>query len=302
MRPEILPTMPPGAFEQDSPTEGEPPAAPAAPPFAVHLANFDGPFDLLLSLITHHKMDVTEVALAQVTDEFVAYIRGHERWDLDTASDFLVVAATLLDLKALRLLPAGPEEDPEDLALLEARDLLFARLLQYRAFKAVAAGFARRLEIEERYHARAVALEPHFAELLPELVWRLGPGELAQIAAAVFARPSGPAPVETGHLHASPVSVAEQAAVIKERLARRGVATFRDLVADAEGRPAVIVGRFLALLELYKQDAVSFEQLTPLGDLTIRWTAAGDGAGQFDEYDDGAGPSAAVAPEEDGTP
>ena len=114
--------------------------------FEVHLDVFEGPFDLLLGLISKHKLDITEVALSQVTDEFIAYIRAlADGWDLDQASYFLLVAATLLDLKAARLLPSGEVEDEEDLALLEARDLLFARLLQYRAYKEVAAVFAGRM-------------------------------------------------------------------------------------------------------------------------------------------------------------
>jgi segregation and condensation protein A len=255
--------------------------------FEVHLAVFDGPFDLLLSLITHHKLDVTEVALAQITDEFIAYITDHEDWDLDTASDFLVVAATLLDIKAARLLPAGAEEDPENIALLEARDLLFARLLQYRAFKAVAADFGTRLAAQTGYHARAVALEPQFAGLLPELVWRLGPVELAAIAARVLSRRTAPPEIDTGHLHYSAVSVAEQAGLLSERLSRRGTASFRELVADAAGNPAVIVARFLALLELYKAGAVGFEQLVSLGELTVRWTDTPHEIEITDEYEQG---------------
>ena len=124
--------------------------APAVAPtgFQVHLDNFEGPFDLLLSLIAKHKLDITQIALAQVTDEFIGYIRGADH-DLSTTSEFLLVAATLLDLKAARLLPTGDVEDPEDLALLEARDLLFVRLLQYRAYKQLAGVFAERLARSE---------------------------------------------------------------------------------------------------------------------------------------------------------
>src|SRR5487761_1233963 len=129
--------------------------------FEVHLDVFEGPFDLLLALISKHKLDITEVALSQVTDEFIAYIRQRSGgWDLDQVSYFLVVAATLLDLKAARLLPSGEVEDEEDLALLEARDLLFARLLQYRAYKEVAAIFAARMAAETQRHPRRVPLEP----------------------------------------------------------------------------------------------------------------------------------------------
>ena len=146
-------------------------------------ANFEGPFDLLLQLISKHKLDVTEVALSRVTDEFMAHIRAMgPDWDLDQTTEFLVVAATLLDLKAARLLPAAEVEDEEDLALLEARDLLFARLLQYRAYKQVAAIFAERLEAEARRHPRTVGLEPQHAELLPEVVLSIGPEGFARLA------------------------------------------------------------------------------------------------------------------------
>src|SRR6202161_2797894 len=125
--------------------------------FQVHLDVFEGPFDLLLGLISKHKLDITEIALSQVTDEFIGYIRAlADGWDLDQASYFLVVAATLLDLKAARLLPAGEVEDEEDLALLEARDLLFARLLQYRAYKAGAAVLAAQMAAANRIFPRRV--------------------------------------------------------------------------------------------------------------------------------------------------
>jgi segregation and condensation protein A len=249
------------------------PAGGSAAPFEVHLDVFDGPFDLLLGLIARHKLDVTEVALSKVTDDFIAYIRGRgPEWDLDQASEFLVVAATLLDLKAARLLPSGQVEDEEDLALLEARDLLFARLLQYRAYKEVAGFLAARMSDEAHRHPRAVGLEERFAALLPEVVVGLGPGELAAMAARVTAPRPRPA-VPTAHLHPMQVSVREQAAVLVDRLRRQGTATFRALSADCPSTLHV-VARFLALLELYRERAVSFDQLTPLGELTVRWTGS----------------------------
>ncbi|HSK26590.1 MAG TPA: segregation/condensation protein A [Jiangellales bacterium] len=254
-------------------------------PFEVHLDVFDGPFDLLLGLIAKHKLDVTEVALSKVTDDFIAHIRARgSEWDLDQASEFLVIAATLLDLKAARLLPTGQVEDEEDLALLEARDLLFARLLQYRAYKQVAGHLAGRLVDEARRFPRVVGLEERFAALLPEVVVGLGPAELAAIAARVSTprpRPSVP----TDHLHQPQVSVREQAAVLVDRLRRGGTATFRALSADCP-TTLHVVARFLALLELYRERAVSFDQLTPLGELTVRWIAAEDGAPEVgDEFD-----------------
>jgi segregation and condensation protein A len=246
---------------------------------------FDGPFDLLLSLIARRQLDVTELALAQVTDEFIAYIAGQDDWDLDRASEFLVIAATLIDLKAARLLPDGETEDSQDVAALEARDLLFARLLQYRAFKQVATEFAALDEANRGYYPRRVPLEPQFAGLLPELVWNLTPNDLANIAAAVLTRPPKPAEVPTAHLHASPVSVAEQAQIVASRLAQRGEATFRALVADAAGTMSVIVARFLALLELYRAGAVAFTQVACLAELSIRWVGQDDQIEIGDEFD-----------------
>jgi segregation and condensation protein A len=253
--------------------------------FEVHLGVFEGPFDLLLSLIAKHKLDITEVALSKVTDEFIGYIRGHgPEWDLGQATEFLVVAATLLDLKAARLLPTGEVEDEEDLALLEARDLLFARLLQYRAFKQVAAIFAARLAEEARYHPRAVGLEPPFAQLLPEVLLGLGPDEFAALAIRALAPKPQPT-LSIAHLHAPRVSVREQAAVLVERLRRVRAATFRTLTTDCSG--PFVVARFLALLELYKEAVVVFEQVAPFGELHIRWTGSDEGGVQVeDEFDD----------------
>jgi segregation and condensation protein A len=256
--------------------------------FEVHLKNFSGPFDLLLQLISRHQLDVTEVALSQVTDEFLAYIKaGGREWDLDETSQFLVVAATLLDLKAARLLPSGEIEDAEDLALLEARDLLFARLLQYRAFKQVADYLARRFAEAERRLPRDVELEPRFAALLPEVVIGVSPDGFAALAARALTTPSAAPPdlVSLAHLHAPAVSVRDQAALIIERLRRAGTLTFRTLTADADR--VTTVARFLALLELFKEGAVAFEQLTPLGELTVRWTGSDAGDVEIvDEYDE----------------
>lgn len=258
------------------------PELPAAkkPGFEVRLANFTGPFDLLLALISKHQLDITEVALSTVTDEFIKYIKGlqslGEDWALDEASEFLVIAATLLDLKAARLLPAGEVEDDEDIALLEARDLLFARLLQYKAFKHVAGMMGSTLELEARRFPRQVALEAHFAAMLPDLLWRHTPEQFAALAESAL-KPREAAPTEVGlaHLHGSPVSVKEQAELLGQRLRPGSPLTFRALIADAEST-LVVVARFLALLELFRDRAVSFDQLLPLGDLTVRWTAGED--------------------------
>jgi segregation and condensation protein A len=263
---------------------------PGRPPgFEVRLDQFEGPFDLLLGLISKHKLDVTEIALAKVTDDFVAWIRARgPEWDLDETSEFLLVASTLLDLKAARLLPAAEVEDDEDLALLEARDLLFARLLQYRAFKDVAATLAARMSEEGRRVPRAVPVEPHFASLLPELVLGVTPEQLAVIASKAL-QPRTPPTVGLDHLHAPAVSVREQAALIVDRLRRTRTASFRVLIADADAA-IVIVARFLALLELFREGAVAFDQAAPLADLTVRWTGTDDGDVEVDdEFDGGAG-------------
>jgi segregation and condensation protein A len=279
-----------------APPDPQPAAAGAAPDtrtaFAVTLENFSGPFDLLLSLIAKHKLDITEVALAKVTDEFIAHLAGQAEWDLGQASEFLVVAATLLDLKAARLLPRGSVEDEEDLELLEARDLLFARLLQYRAYKEVAADLERRWAEGTRSFPRSVGLEPHFAALLPELVIRVGPERLAQLAAAAFAPRPGPPQVDLDHLHAPVVPVREQAALIVDRLRRQRTMTFRALTADA-GSTAVVVSRFLALLELFREGAIAFDQAHPLGELTVRWSGSEEGdvvvADDYDATDEDEG-------------
>ena len=255
--------------------------------FQVHLGDvFEGPFDLLLGLIAKHKLDVTEVALAKVTDEFIGHIRaGGADWDLGQATEFLVVAATLLDLKAARLLPSGEVDSEEDLALLEARDLLFARLLQYRAYKQAAAFLAGRMGEERGRFARSVSLEPQFASLLPEVLLGLGPQEFAALAARALA-PKPVPEISMAHLHAVKVSVREQAAILVAALRRAGSSTFRALTADCEGT-VYVVARFLALLELYREGAVMFDQVSPLGELHIRWTGADDGDVVVpDEFDD----------------
>jgi len=243
------------------------------PAFEVRLANFEGPFDLLLTLIAKHRLDVTEVALSRVTDEFLAHIRAlGSSWDLGQATEFLVVAATLLDLKAARLLPSAEVDDAEDLALLEARDLLFARLLQYRAYKQVAAHLQSLERAQSRRFPRVLPLDPRFAELMPELLLRVTPEQLAKIAAEAL-RPKRPPTVSIAHVHAARVSVREHASILRERLARSGQSTFRTLTQDCQ-HTVELVARFLALLDLYREGAVTFDQLAPLGELWVRWTGA----------------------------
>ncbi|WP_063773582.1 ScpA family protein [Streptomyces rubellomurinus] len=267
--------------------------------FRVRLDNFEGPFDLLLSLIAKHKLDVTEVALATVTDDFMAHIRAMgPDWDLDAATEFLVVAATLLDLKAARLLPVAEVEDEADLALLEARDLLFARLLQYRAYKRAAALFGERWAAELLRRPRSAALEPRHAALLPEVVLTIGPQRLAELAAKAM-EPKPKPVVYVDHIHSPPVSVREQAGLVVRLLTELGEATFQQLVADAPDT-LVVVARFLALLELYREKALDFAQPEALGELRVRWVAEpGRGPVEVtDEFDRPAG--GAGKDEEDG--
>nr|WSW70051.1 segregation/condensation protein A [Streptomyces sp. NBC_00995] len=287
----------PAPAAQNSPSAAQEPAAPPREPapvcapapddgrFTVRLANFEGPFDLLLQLISRHRLDVTEVALSKVTDEFMAHIRAMgPDWDLDQTTEFLVVAATLLDLKAARLLPAAEVEDEGDLALLEARDLLFARLLQYRAYKRIAEIFSARLESEGRRFPRTVGLEPHHAQLLPDVVISIGAEGFARLAVKAM-QPKPRPQVYIDHIHAPLVSVREQAGIVVERLREAGEISFRELTEDAPDT-LTVVARFLALLELYREKAVVLDQEEALGELTVRW-AGGEGAGPTvtDEFD-----------------
>ena len=266
-------------------TELVPDEVTAAPDgFRVRLDNFEGPFDLLLSLISRRQLDVTEVALSTVTDEFISYLASLTDWDLGQATDFLVVAATLLDLKAARLLPSAEVEDDEDLALLEARDLLFARLLQYRAYKLAAAYLEELVRTAGRRYGRAVELEPRFSALLPDVLINVGPADFAAIAAAALAPKPVPV-VSTEHVHAVRVSVREHMAMLRAQLRRSGAASFRELVADC-GTTLEVVARFLGLLELYREAQVTFEQAAPLADLHVRWTGSDDDAPVSESVED----------------
>ena len=269
--------------------------ADATASFDVRLDNFEGPFDLLLSLISKHKMDITEVALSKVTDEFISHVKtAGVAWDLEQTTSFLLVASTLLDLKAARLLPQGDVEDEEDLALLDARDLLFARLLQYKAFKQVAGILATRLEGESRRHPRSVGLEDRFASLLPEVLIGIGLEQFAGLAAKAL-EPKPVLEVSLQHIHTNRVSVREQGALVIERLRRSGTMTFRSLCGDSPDT-LTTVARFLSLLELYREGAVAFEQLSPLGDLSVRWTGDDETDIEITDEFDGAPPEDEPAP------
>ena len=238
--------------------------------FSLSLGNFDGPFDLLLSLISKHELDITEIALSKVTDEFISYLKTlDEDEELEQASEFLVVAATLLDLKIAGLLPKGEVVNPEDVAMLEARDLLFARLLQYRAFKDISAWFNSSFNLEVTRTARDVRVEERFREQKPELVWTISLEDFSRLAEEVMTPKVIPG-VGLTHLHAPRVSIREQAAEVITMLRGKSSLTFRDIIGAVKDR-AVVVARFLAVLELYRLSAIAFEQDSPLGDLTITW-------------------------------
>ncbi|WP_433594702.1 segregation and condensation protein A [Nocardia sp. CA-145437] len=251
--------------------------------FHLKLANFEGPFDLLLQLISSRRLDVTEIALHKVTDEFIAHTKALTarlsevkglRADkvLDQTTEFLLIAATLLDLKAARLLPSGEVSDEEDLELLEARDLLFARLLQYRAFKQVAELLGELEAAALQRYPRAVSLEERYLALLPEVTLGVDAAGFAEVAATVF-RPRPRPRVGLDHIHAHAISIAEQAALVLEMLKNAGAGgwtTFHELCADCE-LPIQIVARFLALLELYRGKTIEFDQPDPLGPLSVSW-------------------------------
>lgn len=264
--------MAPSPSPADSDQVEPAPSVPEPTSFRVALGDFEGPFDLLLSLITKHELDITEISLSRVTDEFISYLRALDSDDsLDEASEFLLVAATLLDLKVAGLLPQGELVDAEDVALLEARDLLFARLLQYRAFKEASAWFQAGLETESTRHARSVRLEDKYRQRTPELVWTLTAEDFAALATLALTPREIPV-VGLDHLHAPLVSIREQAAHVVGMLRSGETLTFRQLVAGADQK-GVVIARFLAVLELYRHAAIAFEQLEPLGELTLRWTA-----------------------------
>mgnify|MGYP006283906965 CR=1 FL=1 len=254
--------------------------------FIVQLEEFSGPFDVLLSLIAKHRLDVTALALHQVTDDFLEYIRSAgDTWSLDEATQFLVIAATLLDLKAARLLPGGEVEDDEDIAILEARDLLLARLLQYRAFKQASLDLRSMMQAAGRIRPRTAGLDERFTTLLPEVQITVGPDDLANLAALAL-QPRLPAVISVAHIHEARVSVREQAAIIVDRLRRSGQATFSALTRDCD-TTLLVVARFLALLEIYRDGVITFDQPTPLGELHVRWVGDDNAVlrHEIDEFD-----------------
>jgi len=255
------------------------------PAFRVSTGNFEGPFDLLLTLIAKKSLELTELALHEVTDDFLDYIRSQGgKWDLNEITQFLLVAATLLDLKAARLLPSGEVEDEEDVARLEARDLLFAKLLQYRAYKEVAAWFSNRITTVGPRYARSVRLEPALADIRPDVSFNFDVTGFADLANRALT-PYSPPVMTTEHLHAPLVSVADEAHVLVDILRKVGIQTFRDLVADTKIM-AVVIARFLALLDLYRIGVITVEQDRPLSELTINWVGGQQDVSVSSEFDE----------------
>ncbi|WP_311777637.1 segregation and condensation protein A [Trueperella abortisuis] len=236
--------------------------------FAVDLDVFSGPFEVLLSLISRKKLDVTEVALAEVTDEFLDFVRVHEA-DLSQMSQFVVIAATLLDMKAARLLP-HEEVEEEDVEILSARDLLFAKLLQYKAYKDVAADLAATLAVQSLSHARDVPMEERFRALLPEVELRIGVEDLALLAARALTRM--PEEVTFDHLHDPLVPVETQVDYLRQTLVVGERVSFTELCRPAHS-VTTVVSRFLAVLEMLRGGEVDVEQNGPLATLFITRTA-----------------------------
>lgn len=248
--------------------------------FTVVLDVFEGPFDLLLQLIARKRLDITEVALSEVTDEFLAHMKVFP--DLSRTSEFLVVAATLLHMKSVSLLPRTEVDSDISREDLEARDLLFSRLLQYRAFKGASEKIKEALDMNAGFIPRQAPLEKHFAALLPELIWTLSPEDLAITAAHALS--SKDPEVVTTHLHDPVVPVRDQAILVAERLKAAGALTFQELIADAESA-RVVVSRFLAVLELYRRHALDVNQDEPLAELELVWTGDEDTVIDIDEAD-----------------
>ena len=241
--------------------------------YVVRTEVFEGPFDLLLHLIARQRVDIWQVSLSRITEDYLAEVRRMRQLNLEVATEFLVVAATLLELKAARLLPA-PDADPDEAeTALEERDLLFARLLQYRAYKQAAELFGERMAAQAAYFPRRVGAEDVLRGIAPDLLTGVDPAELARLAAAVFT-PSPPPELRTSHIAPPKLSVSEAVARLARRLSHRGPTSFQDLVGD--GTPIEVVLGFLAVLELYKRALVDLEQAAVFGDIAVRWTGEGE--------------------------
>jgi segregation and condensation protein A len=241
--------------------------------YQVKLEVFQGPFDLLLHLIAKRELDIYEVSLAAITEEYLEHLKQMRELDLEVATEFLVVAATLIEMKAGRLLP-GPPRDEEDLLALSERDVLIARLLEYRAFKDAAARFAELIDANAGYVGREAGPGADFAHLIPDVLAKVSVHRLADLAVTALT-PKEPPHVDTSHITPIRVSVGDAAKEIAARLQQTGTATFRALASDAGNKLEVIV-RFLALLELVKRGYADVAQSTNFGEIEATWIAGKD--------------------------
>lgn len=235
--------------------------------YTVAVGAFEGPFDLLLQLIARRKVDIYDIPIAEITDDYLGVIRGMDAVDLDTTTEFLVVAATLVELKAARLLPMDDDSELDALAL-ESRDLLYARLLEYRTFKQASVWLAERLDALGGYTPRTAGPDPVFAGIRPPLLFTTTADELAVIAGRACAEQLQPQ-VDVSHLQPVRMTVREAADLVMDELGRAsGRASFRELTAGCRHRVEVIAC-FLALLELYKSDHIELHQAGTFADLRI---------------------------------
>ncbi|MCU1489423.1 MAG: scpA [Acidimicrobiaceae bacterium] len=254
--------------------------------YEVHLEVFDGPFDLLLQLITAQQVDLYEIQLCDIVDAFLAELARLEALDLELATEFLLIAATLIELKIRRLLPGSDDVDlDEELALFEARDYLLARLVECKTFSGAAQALALLEEASGHRVARRAGPDERFAGLQPDLLASLRPEQLRRAAFKALAGRPAPSPVSTAHVHDDEVSVASTIVGLAERLSGEGRTTFRELTASAPST-AHVVACFLALLELYKRELVELDQAATFGELGVVWRSDGQ-AGDLDadEYD-----------------
>lgn len=250
--------------------------------YQVHLPVFEGPFDLLLHLIAKRELDIYEISLATITEEYLAHLQAMQDLDLEIATEFLIVAATLVEMKAARLLPGPPRED-EDGLLLSDRDVLIARLLEYRAFKDAAAVLRGRIEDNAGHFPREAGPGADFAHLCPDLLARTSPQKLADLAVKILT-PKPKRVLDLSHITPIRATVADAAEAIRSILSHLRRGTFRQLTEGVETRIEVIV-RFLALLELLKAGEIDAAQADRFGDINVVWQ--GRKAAIFDEYDGG---------------
>jgi segregation and condensation protein A len=242
--------------------------------YVVRTEVFEGPFDLLLHLIARQQVDIWQVSLSRITEDYLAEIRRMHELNLEVATEFLVVAATLLELKAARLLPSPDGEPDEVESLLEERDLLFARLLQYRAYKQVAELLGERIAGQLGYVPRRVGAEELLERVVPNLLAGVRPEELARLAAGAFI-PRPVSELNTEHIAPARLTVSEAVAELAGRLRHGGPVAFASLVGSGAPRIEVVIN-FLALLELYKRSLIELDQTATFGAITVRWSADPD--------------------------